>query len=85
MTTVTITRHYNGFDNVADKLSLGCNEDGNAVATNYALPDGYGIDATANVIRDPDGIECEIVLHGSAPKLISRAGKITAEPILTES
>jgi hypothetical protein len=86
MTTVTITRHHNGFENVADKLSLGDLEyQGNASVTHYTLPEGYKVDTTDNVIRDPDGIECEIVLHGGKPKLISRAGRVTAEPILTEA
>lgn len=85
MAIVTITRHYSDFSNVADKLSVGNNEhDGDASAADYSLPEGYAVDAAYNVIRDRDGYECAIVLHDSNPKLISRGGKITAEPVLME-
>lgn len=42
MNTIIITRHYNGFVNASDTLSIGNHEhEGNATATVYRLPDGY--------------------------------------------
>lgn len=71
---VMITRHYNGFVNVQDKLSLGNNEaDGNAAATLYRLPDGYTV--ADGCIYDTADIECALVLEGDEVKLISLAGK----------
>lgn len=87
MTKVTITRHYSGFTNVADKFSLGNREhEGDAAATDYNLPEGYEVDETYNVIRDAAGYECAIALHGSGkPQLISRAGPIGTVTVLTEA
>jgi hypothetical protein len=76
MTTITLTRHYSGFRNVADWYTIGSNEqDGNAAAKDYVLPEGYHLDdgptaPPGGVIRDPDGDQCEILAGRHAPMLI---------------
>lgn len=84
MTKVTITRHYSGFNNVADKFSLGNHEhDGAASVSDYVLPEGYAVDGEK--IFDPANCECEIVPHDSGrPQLVSLVGRITASPVLIE-
>lgn len=78
----TITRHYSGFSNVSDTFRVGNFEhEGRASVDDYDLPNGYEVDGL--VVRDPDGYQCEIVLHSSgAPQLISLAGKIQTSPVL---
>ena len=73
MTKITITRHYIA-SNVADRFSVGNNEhDGNASIDTYVLPAGYHVDV--GCVRDPNGIECSIVLGPhNGPRLISRIG-----------
>lgn len=81
MTAVTLTRHYSGFRNVADKFSVGDNEMADSSVSDYLLPDGYEVDG--DMIRDANGYQCAIVPHGSGrPQLISLAGPTQAQPVL---
>lgn len=83
MTTVTLTRHYSGFQNVADKYSVGSNEHaGRASVSDWILPDGYEVDD--DVIRDAAGYECAIIPDDDSgrPQLVSKAGPIDATPVL---
>lgn len=73
MTNVIITRHYNGFTNVADTFSLGNHEvEGNAAASLYRLPVGYSV--TNGYIYDSSDIECAITGEAGRVVLVSRAG-----------
>lgn len=73
MTIVTVTRHFSGFQNVADTFSIGNNEqDGSAAASEYSLPVGYSV--SEGRIYDNFGIECMITASARGPVLISRAG-----------
>ena len=85
MTIITITRHYSGFQNRADRFSVGDNETVDSAVLDYVLPDGYQIDG--GVIRDAEGYQCEIVPHrGSGrPQLISLAGPVKAQPVLARA
>jgi hypothetical protein len=81
MTTITLTRHYSGFRNVADWYSIGNNEeDGNAAAKDYVLPEGYRLDdgptaPSGGVIRDPAGGPCEILSSRNGPLLLHLFGR----------
>lgn len=85
--TITLTRHRSGFVNVIDKYTIGNSEhEGDAVASNYILPEGYSVTDSPGypVILDPECYVCDIVCHSSGrPQLISRAGPITKQPVLT--
>lgn len=75
-TVVTITRHFSGFRNVADRFRVGEHEgDGNASADRYHLPAGYSVNEGRNIL-DPDGVLCAIVADddGNGPILISLVG-----------
>lgn len=78
---ITVTRHFSGFTNVADRFELGDHEHrGNASASEYYLPDGYSDGASA--IYDPLGIRCEIVADEEGrPTLTSLTGRWTDTPL----
>ena len=83
MTIITITRHYNGFVNVADTYEVGNHEhEGNAAASNYVLPEGYTV--SNGMIYDPAGYQCEVFGDERGVFLMSLAGPCRSEPILTE-
>lgn len=82
-TIVTITRHHSGFANVEDRYSIGDNDSADTSVGRYVLPHGYTVDD--DVIRDPQGYQCEIVEHDSGrPQLISLAGPVHDRPVLVE-
>ncbi len=72
---IDITRHYIAA-RVADRFSLGNHEhEGSASLDTYVLPAGYHVDVDVGCVRDPDGIECAIVLGPhNGPRLMSRIG-----------
>lgn len=87
MTQITLTRHYSGFVNVADKWSIGNNETSDSAVYVATLPEGYTIGKTGimdeDIIFDPMGHGCQIVHHTSGnPQLISVSGPIKAQPVL---
>lgn len=82
--TVTLTRHYSGFNNRADSYSVGNREaEGNTCAADYVLPAGYVLEA--GVIRDPAGIECAVIARQNGPYLVSKAGTHAETQVLPQA
>lgn len=72
---IHITRHYIA-SNRDDRFSIGDHEhEGSASLDTYTLPEGYAVDHMVGCVRDPDGVECAIVLgQHNGPRLMSRIG-----------
>ena len=87
MTTITVTRHFSGFADVADSFELGNAEhEGSTELGRYLLPDGYTLDSVYGVVRDAAGYQCGIYADNAGhPTLISLAGPNTATPRLVEA
>ena len=79
MANIMLTRKFSGFQNREDEIVIGNTEfEGDAEANEFSLPEGYSHDETDNIVRDRQGIACELVPEGTkAVRIISRAG---AEP-----
>jgi hypothetical protein len=69
MATVTITRAFSGFTNVADTMLVGAHDDVAGTVAEYILPEGYTVDSDR--IFDNHGFECFIE---TGAVLVSRAG-----------
>jgi hypothetical protein len=72
MNTVTITREFSGFQNIADKMLVGSHGDVAGTEAEYDLPAGYSV-ADEN-IYDNHGFECFIEPVANGVRLISKAG-----------
>ncbi|WP_323034130.1 hypothetical protein [Pararhodobacter sp.] len=89
MQTVTLTRMYSGFTNIADSYEIGVHEsEGKAACGDYILPEGYtlGVDRMgADSVFDPAGYPCQIYARKHGPYLVSMAGTCPDTPVLEES